>query len=148
MRQQYEKNQRRRNQPLVDTGDENVNRHVIKTQGQWEDEVTQGASRISSSVVSPAVKYAIAEFDKRADEILGKYHEQSEYVDAASPWNIEMTRQANEARDPEKILSYLNGQLKGLYDDESFVAEDGYQPGGIHGENHEAPDRGRCQARA
>ena len=125
MRQQYEKNQRRRNQPLVDTGDENVNRHVIKTQGQWEDEVTQGASRISSSVVSPAVKYAIAEFDKRADEILGKYHEQSEYVDAASPWNIEMTRQANEARDPEKILSYLNGQLKGLYDDESFVAEVG-----------------------
>lgn len=125
MRQQREKERRRRNQPVVDTGNENVNRHVIKTQGQWEDEVTQGASRISSSVVSPAVKSAIAEFDKRADEIWGKYHDQSKYVDAASPWSVVTARQANEARDPEKILNYLNEQMKGLYDDESFAAKVG-----------------------
>ncbi len=117
--------QKRRNEPVVDTGDENVNRHIIKTKGQWEDEVMRGASRISSSVVSPAVKSAIAEFDKRADEIWGKYHDQSKYVDAASPWSVVTARQANEARDPEKILNYLNEQMKGLYDDESFAAEVG-----------------------
>ena len=99
----------RRQRPVVDTGNEQVNRSVVKTQRQWEDELEKGARRISSSVVVPAVKKAISEFDKRADEVVGKH---LQGVGSYVPGGIDVsalyaTRAGNEARDPEKILSSI-----------------------------------------
>ena len=113
----YENEQARRNRPVVDTGSPEANSSIIKTLGQWEDELQQGASRISHSVVSPAVDKAIVEFDKKADEIWGRYNEQSKFVDAASPMSVSVARQANEAKDPEKILNFLQQQMENLYND-------------------------------
>lgn len=123
--QKEAREQRRRNQPFVDTGSPQANEHIIKTQGEWDDDLQKGASRISSSVVAPAVDKAIADFDKKADEIWGKYNEQSKFVDSASPMSIAIGRQANEAKDPEKILNYLQQQMEGLYKDSAFVEEVG-----------------------
>ena len=115
----------RRNQSIVDTGSPEANKSIIKPQGQWEDDLQKGASRISNSVVTPAVDKAIADFDKKADEIWGKYNEQSKFVDSASPMSIEIGRQSNEAKDPEKILNYLQQQMEGLYKDSTFAEEVG-----------------------
>lgn len=123
MEQRMREEEQRRNKPIVDTGSEAVNRHVIKTQGQWEDELSQGARRISSSVVVPAVDKAVKAFDKKADEIWGEYNEQSKFVDAASPFSVVTARRANEAKDPDKILDYLKKQMEGVYTDKSFVEE-------------------------
>ena len=123
MEQRMREEEQRRNKPIVDIGSEAVNRHVIKTQGQWEDELSQGARRISSSVVVPAVDKAVKAFDKKADEIWGEYNEQSKFVDAASPFSVVTARRANEAKDPDKILDYLKKQMEGVYTDKSFVEE-------------------------
>ena len=126
MRQQSEKNQRRRNQPVIDTGDENVNRHIIKTQGQWEDEVTQGASRISRAIVAPAVKKAIEDFDKKAHEVFEGTREGANNgglpTGTASGATIfGSIKESNKAKDPEKVLDYLKGQMEALYKDQSFI---------------------------
>jgi len=127
--QNMQREEERRSQPLVDTGSPEANQHVVRTQGQWEDEVQQGVNRITSSVVAPAVDKAIAEFDKKASEVFNEGRENTSAVrsigQAGGFGILGNVREANEAKDPEKILNYLQQQMEGLYKDSAFAEEVG-----------------------
>lgn len=121
-----QREQVRRGQPMVDTGIPSVNSSVIKTQGQWDDELQKGASRISSSVVVPAVDKAIAEFDKRAHEVFEASRGQSGGLPTGTAGGAGIfgaVRESNEAKDPDKILAYLSKQMEGLYHDKAFMQQ-------------------------
>lgn len=111
----------RRNAPLVQGGGLST-----KTVGQWEDEVMQGASRISRAVVAPAVKKAIEDFDKKAHEVFEGTREGANNgglpTGTASGATIfGSIKESNKAKDPEKVLDYLKGQMEALYKDQSFI---------------------------
>lgn len=117
-----QKEQQHRNQPLVDTGSPEANKNIIKTQGEWEDDFQKSVKGISDAFM-PAVDKAITEFDKRADEaIKNRQSGINQYVpgsvDASALFG---TKAANEARDPEKIINFLQQQMEEVYKDESFI---------------------------
>ena len=121
-----QREQVRRGQPMVDTGIPAANSSVIKTQGQWDEELQKGASRISSSVVVPAVDKAIAEFDKRAHEVFEASRGQSGGLPTGTAGGAGIfgaVRESNEAKDPDKILEYLSKQMEGLYQDKAFLKQ-------------------------
>lgn len=129
--QKEAREQRRRNQPIVDTGSPEANEHIIKPQGEWEDDLEKGASRIvgnvGNKISAPAIDDAIAEFEKKADEA-SKAAQSG--VHPYVPGSVDIsalmgTKAANEARDPEKMLDYLKDQIGNIYNDASFIEEVG-----------------------
>lgn len=123
--------QTRRNKPLVDTSNPDVNNSVIKTKGQWEDELQQGVSNISKSVVTPAVSKAIADFDKKAHEVFEGTQEGGNAYGglptgtASGATIFGNIKESNKANNPEKVLNYLKGQMEALYKDQSFIEKVG-----------------------
>jgi hypothetical protein len=128
---QMEREEERRSQPVMDTGNKDVNSHIIKTQGEWEDDLQKGVKRISSSVVVPAVDKAVAEFDKKASEVFEGGRKDSNATGglptgtAAGAGIFGNIRESNQAKDPDKILNYLKQQMESVYKDSSFVEEIG-----------------------
>lgn len=129
--QKREDEEKRRSQPLVDTGSPEANKHIVRTQGEWEDDVQKGVNRITNSVVAPAVDKAIAEFDKRASEVFNKGRDNTNATGGLPTGSaggfgiLGNVRESNEAKDPEKILSYLQQQMDSLYKDSTFAEEVG-----------------------
>lgn len=125
--QKMRQSEKRRNQPLVDTGIPEANRSVIRTQGQWEDDLQKGAKRISDSVVAPAVDKAIAEFDKKAHEVFESTQEGGAKGlptgTAGGAVVFGSMKEANKAKDPDKILQYLSQQMEDLYKNEDFIRQ-------------------------
>jgi len=128
---QMEREEERRSQPVTDTGNKDVNSHIIKTQGEWEDDLQKGVERISSSVVVPAVDKAVAEFDKKASEVFEGGRKDSNATGglptgtAAGAGIFGNIRESNQAKDPDKILNYLKQQMESVYKDGSFVEKIG-----------------------
>lgn len=129
--QKMQREEKRRSQPLVDTGSPEANKHIVRTQGEWEDDVQKGVNRITNSVVVPAVDKAIAEFDKRASEVFNQGREKTNATGSLPTGSaggfgiLGNVRESNEAKDPEKILNYLQQQMEGLYKDSAFAEEVG-----------------------
>ncbi len=119
MRQQSEKNQRRRNQPVIDTGDENVNRHIIKTQGQWEDELMNGVNDLGRKYVSPMIEKAL----KKADnDFFGVFEQASRYPQMQG-MELAALRRANERVDPDKILQGLQKSLEKTFSNPEMLKD-------------------------
>jgi len=119
MRQQSEKNQRRRNQPVIDTGDENVNRHIIKTQGQWEDELMNGVNDLGRKYVSPMIEKAL----KKADnDFFGVFEQASRYPQMQG-MELATLRRANERVDPDKFLQGLQKSLEKTYSNPEMLKD-------------------------
>ncbi len=119
LHRQLEEEQQRRNKPLVDTGNENVNQHIIKTQGEWEDDMQKGINDLSSKYVTPKVAEAL----KQADDSWFKEMESGNAAPMAPGHEIAQLTRANKAADPEKILQGLQKSLEASYRDPKMIAE-------------------------
>ena len=118
--------EKRRNQPLVDTGIPEANNSVIKTQGQWEDDFQKSVKSVSDTFM-PAVDKAVEKFDKEANEVFESTQEGGNAYGglptgtASGATIFGSVKESNKAKDPDKILNYLQQQMEGVYKDESFI---------------------------
>lgn len=111
--------QQRRSRPIVDTGDEGVNRHVIKTQGQWEDELQGGVSELGKKFVTPLVSKAM----KQAEDAWYESMRESSSAPMGDGMELHALRRANEAADPDKILQGLQQSLEQAYNTPQMQAD-------------------------
>ena len=116
--QDFNNEEERRNKPLVDTGNNTVNKSVIKTQGQWDDELQRGISKLGS-IISPMVSDAM----KKADETWWKVMTEGAQVPRFEGMEMMDLKRANDATDPDKILQGLQKSLKAAYDTPQMKAE-------------------------
>lgn len=106
----------RRQRPIVDTGDEGVNTHVVKTQEQYEKEISEGVNEIGKKYLSPKISEAI----KQADD--------DWYNEMATPGvgeGSELAKliRANRKADPEVVLSRLQKDVEAIYANKEFLAD-------------------------
>ena len=96
------------------------NDEVIQNQLMNQD-INEALSDVISKYTSTSVAKAIQDAEAASNAQMAKYNEQSKYVDAASPFAIGAIAEANETRDPQKILSGLQQKLGQLYRNPEFL---------------------------
>ncbi|MBR1428460.1 MAG: hypothetical protein IJ582_05435, partial [Prevotella sp.] len=101
----------RRNTPIATTGNEAVDRYVVKTQGQYEDEVERGIRDLGSRYVSPVVQKAMQDMDDQWYATMGE----AGSAPMGEGGEIAALRRANESIDPDKVLEGLRQRLGSIY---------------------------------
>lgn len=101
----------RRNTPIATTGNKSADRYVVKTQGQYEDEVERGIHDLGSRYVSPVVQKAMQDMD---DQWYGTMGEAGS-APMGEGGEIAALRRANESIDPDKVLEGLRQRLGSIY---------------------------------
>lgn len=119
MRQQREQEEQRRNEPLVETGNEGVDTYLTKTQGQWEDELQGGLNEMSQKWIRPNVDAAM---DAATEKWFGNMEEASRYP-MREGGEVSALRRANESVDPEQMLKDLQANLEATYSNPEMQAD-------------------------
>lgn len=101
----------RRNTPIATTGNKSADRYVVKTQGQYEDEVERGIHDIGSRYVSPVVQKAMQDMDDQWYATMGE----AGSAPMGEGGEIAALRRANERVDPDKVLEGLRQRLGSIY---------------------------------
>ena len=84
-------------------------------------DINDALSDVISKYTSTSVAKAIQDAEVASNAQMGKYNEQSKYVDSASPFAIGAISEANKTRDPQKILSDLQKKFGKLYQNPQFL---------------------------
>lgn len=101
----------RRNTPIATTGNKSADRYVVKTQGQYEDEVERGIHDLGSRYVSPVVQKAMQDMDDQWYATMGE----AGSAPMGEGGEIAALRRANESIDPDKVLEGLRQRLGSIY---------------------------------
>ena len=106
------KERRRREQPVVDTGNEDVNNNIVKTQGQLEDEMDKSAARIAGSDFADTFASMIANERSAAEGRALKVQLQAQ-PGSGNPMTTTLlgTAAYNAERDPAKLQQNLSNTL-------------------------------------
>ena len=84
-------------------------------------DINEALSDVISKYTSTSVAKAIQDAEAASNAQMGKYNEQSKYVDSASPFSIGAISEANKTRDPQKILGDLQKKFGKLYQNSQFL---------------------------
>ena len=86
------------------------------------DNINDAAALVAKYAAAP-VSDAIKKAEAASNAVMGKYNEQSKYVDSASPFSIGALSDANKERDPRKILNSLQGTIRSIVKNPHFIGE-------------------------
>ena len=105
--------QRRRNEPVVRTGTP-ADQSVIKTQGQWEDEVRQSAAKSAADLFGTGFNYEVGRvIDKATDAFYKRLENATRFTPGAGAIpQVYSFKRANEEIDPERLTRYLTDELQ------------------------------------
>ena len=84
-------------------------------------DINDALSEVISKYTSTSVAKAIQDAETASNAQMAKYNEQSKYVDSASPFAIGAIAEANNERDPQKILNGLQKKFGKLYQNQQFL---------------------------
>ena len=102
----YEMEQMRKRQPIAKTNTP-ADQYVVKTQGQWEDELSKNVDELVNEPIANDVDKAIAQADADYMNTLRANQQIGVPSEAAPLWGLMTEGAANRQRDPEKVLSGL-----------------------------------------
>ena len=89
---------------------------------EQNDNINDAAALVAKYAAAP-VSDAIKKAEAASNAVMGKYNEQSKYVDSASPFSIGALSDANKERDPRKILNSLQGSIRNIVKNPHFIGE-------------------------
>lgn len=89
---------------------------------EQNDNINDAAALVAKYAAAP-VSDAIKKAEAASNTVMGKYNEQSKYVDSASPFAIGALADANKERDPRKILNSLQGSIRNIVKNPHFIGE-------------------------
>ena len=96
--------------------------HDEHVQGELMNrDINAALSAVIGKYTYSSVEKAVQDAEEAANAQMGKYNEQSKYVDAASPFAVGAIAEANKTRDPQKVLGDLQKKFAKLYQNEDFL---------------------------